>query len=684
MVSELPEVDWSALAHAYGPAIDVPAWLAALRSPDDAERDQALNEFYGAVHHQGDVYTSTTASLPFLFDLAADPAAPGRAELVGLLVSIAEHAVDRQEVQYDRYDPAGSAAVMRSRAEAFAALAVDSDPRVRAASFPAPALVFEDPWRAFQLLRERLPAAGGVVERLAAVAAMGTLAVRRPECDPDVSALLGEVAADPAVDPATRLAAVVHRARCVSCGLTDDPAPRVIALLRLMAGTSAVDGSWVVSPRPETRPAEGVPPHVAAAFEELARANTVHAPTTELLHTLHELLGDRVAARTDLLAEQLRSPDRGSRLDAVRMSKDLVQRWRGDHAALVTQLARLLTVDHPEIGAEAAAVLGACTMVAEPAREALAGYVTARPPQGWAETDRDRRRGHQEAVLALARLGDTRSVTSLLFALDSGVDDWRAVPATGNLPAAAVDLGPRLCDLLAAADEDKRAGSILTALAGLRAPSSIPVVIDFLKIATRQQRWYAAREALRTLTAFGHDATGSLEVVRAVAAMPDPRPTASVDDVWPAAITALAAIGGDAREVLPAALALLGEGVGHRVAEAADMLGRLGPLAAVALPALRASLTGGGVWARVPVAAAIWDIAGANEAIPVLDALLAAWRENDATTGLVIACLDRMGTAAESALPQLRAWLARTRRGGGWNDNDEDLQHMARIIIGRF
>jgi hypothetical protein len=58
------------LEHADGPAGEIPALLLALRSAEAEQRGRALSRFYGAVHHQGDAYGRTTASLPFLLELA--------------------------------------------------------------------------------------------------------------------------------------------------------------------------------------------------------------------------------------------------------------------------------------------------------------------------------------------------------------------------------------------------------------------------------------------------------------------------------------------------------------------------------------------------------------------------------------------------------------------------------------
>ncbi|MFD0480489.1 hypothetical protein ACFQ0B_79445 [Nonomuraea thailandensis] len=74
MFDGLYDIDWSSMEHAYGSAGEIPELMLALRSADRRERHQALEQYYSAVHHQGGVYPCTTASLPFLFELAGDPA----------------------------------------------------------------------------------------------------------------------------------------------------------------------------------------------------------------------------------------------------------------------------------------------------------------------------------------------------------------------------------------------------------------------------------------------------------------------------------------------------------------------------------------------------------------------------------------------------------------------------------
>ncbi|WP_217133252.1 HEAT repeat domain-containing protein [Streptomyces sp. AC558_RSS880] len=692
MFNGLHDIDWSSMDHAYGSAEEVPALLPAFRSPDAGERSEALSRFYSAVHHQGDVYPCTAASLPFLFELAGDAETPDRAAVVKLLVSIGSIAVERCEEVYGH--PSGyadAAAIVRARAEEIVGFASDADPRVRRAAIPGLGLFVDDADRAADVLRGRLPAESWVAQRLLVVEAMATLALRRPEVAGDAMEWLDELAADPVLDPGTRLAAVVHRARCAPERIGEDVVPAALGLLREAARVTVPAETWADPPRRTAPavPADGVPPQVVAAFEDLDRHGRVHAPTTELLRTLHEVLEGRTPQRTHLLAEQLRTPDPGSRLDALRMSADLMKSWRGDHTALIRLVAEQLGATDPQVAAEAAAVLEACHPIAEPAREELAAHVAAqRAAHGadvWAAPQPQLRRAHQKAVRALARLGDTRALPSLLTALDGGVDGWRAVEVAGALPQAAGQLVPRLCDRLRRVDvtqewSEMSARALLSALAALGdATTAVPAVTETLEQAVRHERWHLTCSALAALKKFGSAAAPARETVRALT-------SASDAHVKPAAVAALWAVGGDREEVMPLLHDLLDDSITFRIGDAADMLGEIGPPAAAALPRLRELLAHGYDWVRVHCAAALWDIGGEAEAGTVLDVLLQAWTRNPSTANHVMACLDRMGHAAQPALPLLRAQLALPRRGGRFAsiDHDEELQRTGRAVIGRL
>jgi hypothetical protein len=82
----LDRIPWKDLTHAFGSAEDVPGLLRALKT---ADADEALSELFGNIWHQGTVYEATAYAVPFLIDLAADPATPDRIGILELLASIA-------------------------------------------------------------------------------------------------------------------------------------------------------------------------------------------------------------------------------------------------------------------------------------------------------------------------------------------------------------------------------------------------------------------------------------------------------------------------------------------------------------------------------------------------------------------------------------------------------------------
>lgn len=95
VLAELPglgDVDWGAVSHAYGPALDVPHDLGRLASSDADVRAAALWQLSGSIYHQGDVFDSTAEAVPFLVMLASNPALPNRREILEFLGEIAASA----------------------------------------------------------------------------------------------------------------------------------------------------------------------------------------------------------------------------------------------------------------------------------------------------------------------------------------------------------------------------------------------------------------------------------------------------------------------------------------------------------------------------------------------------------------------------------------------------------------
>ncbi|CAM5404352.1 hypothetical protein GCM10010329_16450 [Streptomyces spiroverticillatus] len=700
---ELDGVDWASLDD---DGERIPSLLRAMTSADPSARKEARTAFFHAVSHQGDLYDSTTAALPFLFALADDPATPDRAGIVALLLALGSSAVERDDGGL-RFGSDGEvttayadcAAIMRAHADSFVAYASEPDPLVRRAALEGLGLFLDDAGRAVGVLGERLGAASDTAERLLVVETMATLALRLPATKDAVVARFDALADDPATDTAIRLGALVQRAHCDPGAIVADTVPTAIELLRRLtpapepgptdtchdsSGTCPCADAERAAQEQQEAVSQGAPPHIAAAFTDLARHGRTHAPTTALLTTFHEALGTRVPERTALLAAQLRSPDSGTRYDAIGMATRLINTVRGDHSALVLLVADCLDPQDAYTSAEAAKCLAALGTDAEPAREALASYVGARRdthgPEVWAAPQALVRQAHQEAVLALAGLGDPRALPCVLVGLDSGVDSWRAVLVAGGIGAGAGELVPRLARDLTGVDFSQEwpvtnPHALASALGRLGDAGAVPALVHALTQSVRHEQWSTACSALEALTAIGP------------AAAPAPgevRPLAEAEDlsVRMAATAALWALEGDAADVVPRLLALLDT---YKAADAADVLGRIGPAAVLALPRLREITTKSSEWRRVHAAAALWDVGGEAEAAVVVDALLAAWEENDCTATFVVECLDRMGPAAAPALPRIRDELSRPQGSYFRSASaDRELLHLCRSVLSRL
>lgn len=165
VLTRLAEIDWSSMSHAYGTAEEVPELLVAMASEDEEVRDKAFSRFYGAVHHQGDVYACTMAAVPFLVELAEAEYSPARASLVRLLASISASCLDRDGVYYtvggELFDYSEASATMAGHSPLFERFATDPDPHVRLVAIPAVAHFPTDPARTAMFLQSRLDRSRG-------------------------------------------------------------------------------------------------------------------------------------------------------------------------------------------------------------------------------------------------------------------------------------------------------------------------------------------------------------------------------------------------------------------------------------------------------------------------------------------------------------------------------------------
>ncbi|MFC9858877.1 MULTISPECIES: HEAT repeat domain-containing protein [unclassified Streptomyces] len=733
MFAGIDEVDWASMEHAYGPADDVPGLLRGLASADPAVRESALDGMYGAVHHQGDVYACTLACIPFLFELAVDPGVQDRGSVVELLTSIGGFDLDEDdedEIDEDEIEGAANyamaAAAVTAGAGVFFELIADEDPGVRLAAPLALATLHRHPVRVLALLRERLPVEADEEVRLALVEAAGRVALRHRPLAGRVAEWLSLLAAQ-AYAPGLRLAALAQLARCAPDVLPGDVVPVVSGLLgelRSMTGAppearaeaeahagaeaGADTGAGVVtgagpspdaglssdaglSPdteseaapdaEPDAEPRTGgktpvveqAPPTLVGQFRALSAEEYVgrSAPwTADLLRTLHVGLDDRVNDRTALLTDQLRSPDRWQRIDAVRMSGGLIRAWRGSYDGLVRLVGEQLADPEPRLADAASHVLEELFGLAAPAADALAARLAA-DPGGWVKEWASGPPGLGSTVKALARLGDVRAVPALAAALEQPEVPHDVGYAIGHLGAAAAPLAQALRRRLGEVGLDEgaydRASPLLSGLTGLRAGEAAPEVLRVLRGAPEYRGEWLRTAALRALGSFGPAAHCAVPELRALIRRPGTvAATEAADALW--------AVAGDADAVLPVLIEGLQTEHVHDRRTAAAALGRLGPHALVVAPRLRALLEHDELWLRVDAAIALWEVSGrTEETVPVL---LAAWEKNRHVRVRVAECLARMGPAGagSGAAHVLRAELVSVRRhnamDGGYGSHD--------------
>ncbi|WP_144119195.1 hypothetical protein [Catellatospora sichuanensis] len=87
MLEKLDTVGWGGLTHAFGTAEEIPAFIAALRGDDPQVRGDARDELWTSLLHEGRRYEADVYTVPFLVDLAVDPATFERAAIVDLLTA---------------------------------------------------------------------------------------------------------------------------------------------------------------------------------------------------------------------------------------------------------------------------------------------------------------------------------------------------------------------------------------------------------------------------------------------------------------------------------------------------------------------------------------------------------------------------------------------------------------------
>ncbi|MFD6168626.1 HEAT repeat domain-containing protein [Streptomyces coeruleorubidus] len=705
MFRGMDEVDWASLRHAYGSAEDVPGLLRGLASADQAERETALDRMYGAVHHQGGVYDSTLACVPFLLALAVHEEVRDRAGVVELLVSIGgaggggggaggdeggphevEGGSDEDGSGSDgggggSGDLAGKArAALRAGADVFVLLAGDADAGVRQVAPAALVRFLDRPARVLALLRERITVERDDRVLLALTEGLGLFARRYlPAGDCHAAEAVGLLAAlsRPPYGPGLRLAALGQLAQCAPELLPADLVPAVVRLLRDRSGQRGCERLAQDGPGADT------------LAGRLRRLRPSDEEGSRLLRTLHSALGGRVADRVALLCGQLTSPDPLDRCNAVWMSAGLFREWRADVVDPVARIGAQLGAEEGRLHDAAVAVLVELFELALPAADHLHALVTRRP-------ELRVRHGERGAptlggpLKALARAGDARATPVLAEVLAGPVVPHDLGLVIPHLGRAAAPLAPALRRRLARVPLDgpdtyERAVPLLSALTALGDAESVPSVLRLLR---------GMPDGLRLRDAVTEAAVRALGAVGRAAheAIPDLRGLLETD-CGVAAGDALWSVTGEGDAVVPVLLRELTDGGRgrHRPAAAADVLGRLGPAARTALPALRRMTGSGEASERASAACAVWRITGEPEQEQVLPVLRTAWAEHPHTRTAIAGCVAALGPTGAPLHDLLRAELTSSRRhradSGGCDSHgiheDEGLLRMCRGALSR-
>jgi hypothetical protein len=688
----LDDIDWAAMHHAYGPAVEVPDLLRGLVSADPAERESALDAMYGAVHHQGDVYQCTVAAIPFLLEAVADRTLPGRAGIVRLLGSIGGADSDEQphdtdlsdeddeDDEDDEYPGMFWGTANRAIADAcplLLDLLVDPDPRIREATATTLLTCRTEASRIFTVLRDRLPDEPDGTVRAAILGAVGAIGRRAAagnlpaagnvEGGVDtaaVTAWLVERSAD-TTDNTLRLTALAELAGCAPDALPADVAPTAVALLREVyaVGTPPVEPAGY-----STNTLIGSIRHL----REREAAGREAADATELVRSLSVALGARVEDRIELLTELLRATEWEARYDALRPAKVLIEGWRGEYTELVRLVGEQLFDPHPRVPPVAAHALEHLDDLAAPAADALARALEAAPREAphtdaglpawvtiWPRSDEPPSPG--ATLRALAALGDPRALPATQWMLeqpdmagDAGLMVARYGPAAAHLVPTIVR---RLRELPTVDGYDRRRYGLIAALGRIGEASGIAVP-DLVPMLPEQV-------VLVALRLIGPAAVDAVPAVRYL--LDDGKPETEI-----AAASTLFKITGDPEASLPVLVRHL-DGDAHQIRSAAEAIAEIGPAASSAVPKLQELAHGGRAeqWTNLEVARALWRTAGDSAtAVPLLTAL---WKDNPYTRRTIAKCLAEMGQAAAPAVPLIREELGNRRRhtarDHGWSSD---------------
>jgi HEAT repeats len=672
---------WGALDHAYGTADDIPEVIRAVASAGEDEADEAIDELFGAVFHQGTVYSATVAAVPFIAELAVAPEVHHRSTLVALLGAMADPA-EAYGTEVGGVRAAVTAQVPRLP------LLADPDPRVRESAAYALAQCPEMAGPVVAELRRRWEVENASLVRASLLAALGRLEATGS------AGLLSAALGDP--HPAVRAAAALTIARAglpwpahgtaavISAYGDNDPLRRWVwepsssleELLErfddLTEVPATVLGALVGASSPEVRAA------AAGAISHLNRLR--RSAPTRLVPLLRPLLADNdetvrlvaagavrsAGAAGALVADELAAlaeacPFRGEsdrRDPAAEALRTLIQlgdgRWR--EPLLAAWRTGRAPYDAGELLSQAGVACDPELLAA--VRERLVAV------------EGDSMLAYNERVLLVWLLGSWGSaaapaIPELLLALEHG---WGAAPRalTAIGPAAA----PALPALRAAAGQGRvDAALALWRLAGEPHP--------LLQAVGQAMDDTFCASAIDQLLEMGEHARPLLGMLRQRFLTGEPARIFPTREAQMAAARVVWRLTGDPGEVLPTVRAVLAAS-DQPAATAARLAAELGSHAQPLVPLLRQALDD--PWVRVEAADALWRLGGS--AAELVGPLLAAVADGQGDASAALDLLVEM--RAIQAIPRLRQLAEQDTRILAGTALDDVVRSDERLQAGLF
>lgn len=657
VLHSVDEVAWDQLEHNYGSARDVPGLLGLVRDSRPEIAGKALVDLEKVLFHQGGwVCPAASAALPFLLQLAADPAVHHRAAVIEVVALLAGTAVEIAPRWVHQGWPAAWVAVR----PAVFALLTDNDPDVRRAA-------------------GYLVGCGGIPAEHGVPALVGRWSVE-PE---DVVRL------DLVLSVGRLAAAEPHELSSI------DAVNWLHGLLRgdLQERLAAVHALSGVEPRlPEQHLHTLV---TALRAEDVARwheSDWLGGGPRSLVRQTGDLFGDDPHARARLVTRLLaESPGPALRVAALAEAAHVLSRWISPTSALVPVLADHLDDPRPEVRLPAVHLLAALG----PAANGYADEIAALTGDTATGTDRSDSTVGDAAVWALARLRDERCLPGLLDRLTGNRLGFGLAPAYSSsrlyqlsLPDVREVLAPledHLDTLLPAirgllSGRPRLAVALCRTLVGwgrLAAPAT-PELVELLD----GDIWRWAAEALGAIGPAAAGAQPQLARLAADESLPLPDRAVAALAQWQ--------VDGDPELALRVLVAALRtppgpRGLDHR---AARMLGELGSLAGEHAGLLRELMLGARDWGLVETTYAYWRVTDdPNPAALALTEVIQPFARGRFLPVMLpaIRYLGEVGPAAAGVAPVLRDAVARDDRlgcSGGWRGFSEDEQVRAAVTDG--